>query len=165
MLYEAKVTKFTLITDTGMDFIDHVHGRTTHHLIGHQENSEWNSILIDNHSTFTFDGESIWDHLKRNGISVVSGFMEGKALWPEYRISRDGEEIALVQSSSVHVHEEDGEKDGFLSRNVPAMGFYRIFTREENLDLLFTTILAFARTNATDDRGGSRGILFGGKKK
>lgn len=126
VLYEAKVTKFTLTAPTGFEFIDHEHGRKTPHLVGHEETTEWNTLLIDNHSTFTFDGEYIWDHLKRNGIRIDAGFQKGKVLWPQYRIYRDDEEIALVESSSAYPHEEDTEAKGKLGNLVPARGFYRI---------------------------------------
>lgn len=155
VLFEGKVTKFTLSAPTGFDFIDHVNGQTRPHLVGHEESAEYNSLLLDNYYTFTFDGENIWDHLKRNGITVKTGKVDGNILWPQYRIFRDGEEIALVKSSSMYVHEEEAEKHGKLVNAIPAQGYYRIWTREQNLDLLFVTIMAFARTGANNDEGGS----------
>ena len=163
VLYEAKVTKFSLIGATGMDFIDHVKGTTTPHQVGHEINTDYNSILIDNHSGFKFDGEDIWKHLRRNGVVIESSFMSGKPLWPQYRVLRDGEEIALLQSSGVHVHEEDAERDGKLAKMIPARGYFRIQTREKDLDLLFVVAMAFARTSALDGEGGSFGLLFGKK--
>ena len=163
VLYEAKVTKFSLVGATGMDFIDHVKGTTTPHQVGHEIEADYHSILIDNHSGFKFDGEDIWKHLKRNGVVIESGFMQGKPLWPQYRVLRDGEEIALLQSSGVHVHEEDAERDGKLAKMIPARGYFRIQTREKNLDLLFVVAMAFARTSALDGEGGSFGLLFGKK--
>ena len=96
VLYEAKVTKFSLIGATGMDFIDHEKGTTTPHQVGHEINTEYNSILIDNHSGFKLDGEDIWKHLKQNGVVIESSFMPGKPLWPQYRVLRDGEEIGFA---------------------------------------------------------------------
>ena len=161
VLYEAKVTKFSLVGATGMDFIDHEKGTTTPHQVGHEINTEYHSILIDNHSGFKFDGEDIWKHLKRNGVVIESSFMSGKPLWPQYRVFRDGEEIALLESSGAHVHEEDAAGDGKLAKMIPARGYFRIQTREKNLDLLFVVAMAFARTNALDGEGGSFGLLFG----
>ena len=163
VLYEAKVTKFSLVGATGMDFIDHVKGTTTPHQVGHEIETDYHSILIDNHSSFRFDGEDIWKHLKRNGVVIQSSFMSGKPLWPQYRVLRDGEEIAVLQSSGVHVHEEDAAGDGKLAKMVPARGYFRIQTREKNLDLLFVVAMAFARTSALDGEGGSFGLLFGKK--
>ena len=163
VLYEAKVTKFSLVGATGMDFIDHVKGTTTPHQVGHEIETDYHSILIDSHSGFRFDGEDIWKHLKRNGVVIQSSFMSGKPLWPQYRVLRDGEEIAVLQSSGVHVHEEDAAGDGKLAKMVPARGYFRIQTREKNLDLLFVVAMAFARTSALDGEGGSFGLLFGKK--
>lgn len=41
-----------------------------------------------------------------------------------------------------------------------AAGVYRIRTTETDLGLLFITLLAFARSGASDDRGGSRKTLL-----
>ena len=163
VLYEAKVTKFSLVGATGMDFIDHVKGTTTPHQVGHEIETDYHSILIDNHSGFRFDGEDIWKHLKRNGVVIQSSFMSGKPLWPQYRVLRDGEEIAVLQSSGVHVHEEDAAGDGKLAKMIPARGYFRIQTREKNPGVLFVVAMAFARTSALDGEGGSFGLLFGNK--
>lgn len=159
VLYEGKMTKFSPMSDFGFSFIDHEHGKTTAHLVGHQEDADWNSLLLDNHSTFTLDGEDIWKHLKRNGITVNSKLGDGNLLFPTYTIFRDGEQIAFVEASSQYVHEEDAEAHKVAAK-IPAPGFYRISTTEKNLDLLFVTILAFARSSASDDKGGTRRILY-----
>ncbi|MBQ9251127.1 MAG: DUF3592 domain-containing protein [Clostridia bacterium] len=164
VLYEAKMTKFTLTAPFGFDFIDHEHGKTTPHLIGHEEASDWgNSLLFDNHYTFTFDGEDIWKHLKRNGITVDSS-LTGAAR-TEYIIKRNGQEIATAVSSSQNVHEEDEEAKSKLASLIPVQGFYRIRTTETDLSLLFVTLLAFARSGASDDRGGNRKTLMNTLKK
>lgn len=162
VLYEAKMTKFNAVQPFGFDFIDHEHNRTTPHLIGHDESTEWdNSLLFDNHYTFTFDGEYIWKHLKRNGIAVDSKLAHGATLLGHsFQVFRDGNLIATVENTSQYVHEEDAAQHGKLANAIPARGFYRIRTTETNLDLLFVTILAFARTQATSDNGGNRRTLF-----
>lgn len=156
VLYEAKMTKFTLTNPFGFDFIDHEHGKTTPHLIGHEEESEWGLIFLDNHYTFTLDGEDIWKHLKNNGISVDSRFSTKGV---SFTLLRDGEELAFVETSSQYVHEDDAEQHKVASK-IPVQGFYRITTRETDLDLLFVAILAFARSGATDDRGGNYKTIF-----
>ena len=99
VLYEAKMTKFSLTSPYGFDFIDHEHGRTMPHLVGHEEETEWNSFLLDSNYTFDLDGEDIWKYLKRNGIDVRTERMDS-SIWPLYRIFRDGAEIAVLESSS-----------------------------------------------------------------
>lgn len=167
VLYEAKMTKFTMTTPFGFDFIDHVNIRTTPHLIGHEESTEWNSIILDNHYTFTFDGEDIWKHLKRNGIRVDSSFGggSGKLVGANYVIYRDDIEIARVESTSNYVHEEDAEEHGKIGSLVPIQGFFRIWTGLQDLDLLFVTLLAFARSGASDSSGGNYKTFFGTFKK
>ncbi len=157
VLFEAKMTKFSLMTPYEFDFIDHEHQKTTPHTVGHEESSEWNALLLDNHYTFTFDGQDIWKHLKQNGIRVESSYGAGggKLVGVNYRIFRDDEELARAESTSIYVHEEDAEARGKLGKLVPAQGYYRVWTRERNLELLFVTLLAFARSGASDDRGGN----------
>ena len=154
VLYEAKMTKYTLTAPFEFDFIDHERGMTTPHLVGHEESYEWeNSMLFDNHYTFTFDGEDIWKQLKRNGVTVESS-LTGAAR-TEYKILRDGRQIAVAISSSQNVHEEDEAAKSKLASLVPVQGFYRITTAEMDLSLLFVVLLAFARSGASDDRGGN----------
>lgn len=160
VLYEAKMTKFTLTAPFGFDFIDHEHNTTTPHLVGHEEDTEWNSLLLDNHYTFKLDGEDIWKHLKRNGITIDSKLALNNTVTSAYRILRDGEEIAAMEATSQYVHEED-EAEHKVAAKVPVRGFYRIHTAEKNLDLLFVAILAFARSGASDDKGGNFGMLKG----
>ena len=78
---------------------------------------------------------------------------------PTYTILRDGEEIAFAETTSQYVHEEDAEEHSIASK-IPVQGFYRVHTNEKNLDLLFTVLVAMARSGATDERGGSRRMLF-----
>ena len=78
---------------------------------------------------------------------------------PSYTIRKDGEELAYAENTSQYVHEED-EAEHKVAGKVPVQGFYRIHTREKNLDLLFMVLVAMARSGATDERGGSRRMLF-----
>ena len=155
VLYEAKMTKFTLTTPYEFDFIDHEHGRTVPHLVGHEEESEWNSFLLDNNYTFELDGVDIWKYLKDNGIDVKTERMDG-VIWPRFRIFRNGTEIAVFESSSQYVHEEDAEQHSVINK-LAVPGFYRIWTRQENLDAVFVTAMAFARSRALNDEGGTFG--------
>ncbi len=158
VLYEAKMTKFTLTSAYHFDFIDHEHNVTTPHLVGHEEATDWgDSLLLDSHNTFELDGESIWKHLRRHGVSIETERKEG-TIMPCYRVSRDGEEIALIESSSQFVHEEDAEAHSVMSK-VPVPGYYRIWTREETLDVVFVAALAFARSGALNDEGGGFGKM------
>ena len=166
VLYEAKMTKLTAASAYSFDFIDHEHGTTTPHLVGHSEESQWDTFLIDNHYTFELDGVDVWKHLKQNGVSVDTSFGggSGKLLGLNARILRDGVEIARAESTSQYPHEEDAEQHK-VAAAIPVQGFYRVWTREQNFDLLFVTLLAFARSGASDDKGGNYGAILGTLKK
>lgn len=159
VLYEAKMTKFSSISDFKFDFIDHEHNKTTPHLVGHAEETDWNSLLIDNNYTFSFDGKDVWKQLRGLGVTIDSRFGGGEGIMPGFIIRKDGEELAYAESTSRYVHEEDAEQHKVASK-VPVQGFYRVRTREKNLDLLFLIMVAIARSGATDERGGSRRMVF-----
>lgn len=163
VLYEAKVTRYAALGDIEMDFIDHVKGITEAHRIGHEVNIDYGSMLADTHSSFTYDGEDIWAHLRRNGVSVETGFTQGKIMALQFRIFRNGEEIAFAESTGASVHEEDEASKGKLAKKLSSRYFYRIWTREKNVDLIFITLMAFARSSANDDEGGNLGLFFGKK--
>ena len=167
VLYEAKMTKFTLTQPCGFDFIDLEHGTVTPHLVGHEEETDWgDSILLDNHYTFELDGVDVWKHLKQNGVSVETNFDSGngRLIGMQYRILRNGAEIARAETTGRYPHEED-EAAHKAAAALPVRGFFRVWTREQNLDLLFTVLLAFARSGASDDRGGSFGAAVGTLRK
>lgn len=48
-----------------------------------------------------------------------------------------------------------------MEGKIPIPGFYRIWTTEVYLDLLFVTLMAFARSGAGDDKGGTYGAILG----
>ena len=153
------MTKFSPMSAYAFDFIDHETGKTTPHLIGHTEETEWNSLLIDNNHSFSFDGKDVWKLLRSIGVRIDSRFGGGEGVNPTYAISRDGEEIAFAVTTSQYVHEEDAVQHSVASK-IPVQGFYRVHTSEKNLDLLFTVLVAMARSGATDERGGTRRMLF-----
>ena len=159
VLYEAKMTKFSPLSAFAFDFIDHENNKTTKHLVCHAEEMDWNSILIDNNYTFTIDGQDVWKHLRAVGVTIDSRFGQAQGVMPSYTIRKDGEELAYAENTSQYVHEEDAEEHKVASK-LPVQGFYRVHTREKNLDLLFMVLVAMARSGATDERGGSRRMLF-----
>ena len=159
VIYEAKMTKFSPMSDFKFDFIDHEHNKTMPHLIGHAEESDWNSLLIDNNYSFTFDGKDVWKQLRKLGVKIDSRFGKAQGVMPSYSISRNGEELAYAENTSQYVHEDDEEAHKVASK-MPVQGFYRVRTRETNLDLLFTILVAMARSGATDERGGSHRMVF-----
>ena len=166
VLYEAKMTELTVFGAYKFDFIDHEHGTTIPHMVGHAEETQWGSILLDDHLTFEFDGADVWKHLKENGISVDTSYTAGEStlVGMKYHIFRDGAEVAVAETTSQYPHEDDAAEHKVASA-VPVEGFFRIWTKEQNLDLLFLTIMAFARSKSSDDKGGTIGAKIGTIKK
>ena len=160
VLFEAKMTKFSPLSDFEFDFIDRERGVTTHHYVGHTEESQWNSFLIDNNYTFSLDGKDVWKRIRENGVTIQSRLstVNGSPA-PIYAILRNGAEIAYVESTSQYVHEEDAEEHKIANKAI-IQGFFRVRTREVNLDLLFVVLLAIARSGATDETGGGRRMVF-----
>lgn len=163
--YEAKMTKFSLTQDYEFDFIDHEHGTVTPHLVGHETESQWDTLLIDNHYTFDLDGMDVWKHLRDCGIRVESSYAgTDQILGVTYTIYRDGVEIGRAVTTSMYPHEEDAAEHKIADK-ITVRGFYRVWTREVNLDLLFMTLVAFARSGANDDQGGNYQAIFNTFKK
>ena len=91
VLYEAKMTKVSPLSVFAFDFIDHENNKTTKHLVGHAEEMDWNSILIDNNYAFTIDGQDVWKHLRAVGVTIDSRFGQAQGVMPSYTIRKDGE--------------------------------------------------------------------------
>ena len=159
VLCEARMTKLTLLSAYEFDFIDHENNRTTRHLIGHTEETDWNSLLIDNHHTFTLDGMDVWKHLKSLGVTIDARFGQAEGIMPAYEIRKDGQLLARAENTSQYVREEDAEQHKVAAR-IPNPMFFRVFTAEKHLDLLFMILVAIARSGATDERGGTRRMLW-----
>lgn len=64
--------------------------------------------------------------------------------------------VFLLDYSRVKRNEENAEAHSVMNK-MAVPGFYRIWTREENLDAVFITAMAFARTGALNDEGGAFG--------
>ena len=91
VLYEAKMTKFSLTTPYGFDFIDHEHGTVTPHLVGHEEETDWGGgFLLDNHYTFELDGVDVWRTPRRTVLPArwstpaFTAFGRANRTWTRY---------------------------------------------------------------------------------
>lgn len=152
ILYEAVSTKFSLLADSEMEFVDHTLNRRTPHLVGKVVTRNMRGSNIDilgniqpDYSTFDFDGREIWGLLHENGIEIKTNLIS-LIKWTSYAIYRDGKEIAQAVNSSKFVHEEDAEKKKIWSQ-IPNNGFFRITTKEKNLDAIFLTLFSISRTH------------------
>ncbi len=142
LLYEALCDKFSLVGDSLYTFVDYEHDTRKHHSVGKTLTQSSNGLFaLDNHSSFPLDGKDIWKALHENGVRIETG-LDGLK-WA-YTLYRDEEQIARIVSTNHKVHEED--EGGILSK-MPFPGFFRIWTREENLDVVFLTAFAIGRTD------------------
>jgi len=141
VLYEAVSKKFSLVADSEMEFIDHELSRSAVHYIGKTVTSSSDSIFVfDTHSTFTIDGKDVWKTLHQNGIRIETGLNGLK--WA-YSLYRDDVEIAQIVSTGKNVHDETEKITNAVSLY---RGFYRIETKEQNLDAIFVTLFAIRKT-------------------
>ncbi len=144
VLYEALCDKFSLVGDSLYTFVDHEHSTRKQHSVGKTlTHASDGFFVLDNHSTFLLDGKDIWKTLHKNGVRIETG-LDGLK-W-SYALYRDDVKIARIVNTGRKVHEED--ESGVLSK-MPAPGFFRIWTREKELDVIFLTAFAIGRTDMT----------------
>ncbi len=144
VLYEALCDRFSLTGDSLYTFVDHEHGTRKQYSVGKTLTHSSNGLFVlDNHSSFPLDGRDIWKALHQNGIRIETG-LDGLK-WA-YTLYRDEEPIARIVNTNRKVHEEDA---GGVLAKVPFPGFFRIWTREKDLDAIFLTAFAIGRTDMT----------------
>ena len=143
-LYEAVCDKFSLAGDSLYTFVDHEHGEEKQYSVGKTLTQSSTGLLaLDNHSTFLLNGKDVWKQLHKNGVRIETG-LDGLK-WA-YTLYRDEAPIARIVSTNRRVHEED---EGGILTQAPIPGFFRIWTREENLDVVFLAAFAIGRTDMT----------------
>ncbi|MBP5342869.1 hypothetical protein J6Y73_02970 [bacterium] len=145
-VYEAINTKNIPALPREFEFVNHHTNKTTVHKVTRPFDSTVNDEVFSVSSSFKFDGQNIWDLLHSKGIKIETDLT---SIFPKirYNIFLAGEKIARVETSSKYVHEED-EEDKKIKIPVGRY-FYRIWTREADLELLFLTIFAISETNQT----------------
>ena len=146
VVYEAKMEKNALVGARQFVFTDNRKGTTEEHEVGHTVTQSFNDELFSAKSTFKFDGEKIWDVLHSRGIRIQTN-MISKFPNMVYTIGRNGQFMATVETSGKYVHEEDAAEHKL---NIP-MGryYYRVWTKETDLEDLFLTVFAISETEQT----------------
>ena len=141
-VYEAIATKYSVLTDSEYEFVNHETGERTRHMVGKSVTSESDRFLaLDNYSTFTFDGVNIWKVLHKNGVKIKTDF---DGVLRVYRIYFNETEIAFAKTSGRYVHEDEAEEHKV---NLPIQGFFRVWTSDANPDIVFLALFAISRTN------------------
>ena len=138
LVYEAKMTKFTLFTPFVFQFVNHVTNSSVDHKVSHtitmEETTNGMTDLFSTKSSFKFDGKKIWDYLHEKGIRIDSK-ISNKKIGMTYTVFLKGNEIATLATAA-----PNGK---FILTNKFC---YDITTTEENLDYAFLAAFAFART-------------------
>lgn len=142
VICEAQVQTASLLKAQDIVFINHVTCSSRVHKVGHTVNKENDNVVVE--STFTFDGEDIWSYLHRSGIRI-STEITPKNLSATYTVTYCGRLYATVTTSGTDVH---GTPTGFLQK-LGAKGYYKVTAYSTELDLLFLTVFALARTEKT----------------
>ena len=114
------------------------------HEVGHVVSQTFNDEFFSASSRFRFDGKDIWDALHERGLRIQTDL---HSILPRVRyiLSLNGRFFAVAETSSKYVHEEE-EAAHKLAIPVGRY-YYRCWTNEQDLDLLFLAIFAISETD------------------
>lgn len=143
-VFEGKMLKQTFGGTRTYEFTDHTTGRSQEHQRGPIITQRYNNELFSAKSYFKFDGENIWDVIHGRGVRIATD-IHSRIPYLIYNITRDGAPFARVESTGLHVHEEDAAQHKF---DLPTGGmFYRVWTNSNDMETLFLTIFAISETD------------------
>lgn len=143
-VYRAEMTKNAVVGGRSFTFTNHKTGRSADHNVGHTVTQSFDDEFFSRSSWFKFDGENIWDLLHKKGVRIATD-LRSRFPMSVYTVSVNGSFFATVENSGIYVHEEDAAQHKL---NPPANGkyYYRCWTRETDMDLLFLVIFAISET-------------------
>lgn len=146
-VYEEKLLYATATAPYEVDIVNHIIDFTSHHQVGHpttltlSAGDERSSFGINLTSTYTFDGEDIWQYIKDNGY----GFRVGvSGLGYTVEVTKDDAVIGKLYSS---VQGSNFAEEGEIKAVPGAKGNYIVECRDRDIDGLMLVALAFARTD------------------
>lgn len=137
IVYEGKMTKFSLFGAAPFVFTNHITNKTEEHKIGKTITMEESGAtgFFSTSSTFKYDGEKIWNYLHNKGIRINSN-ISGNKIGMTYEISYEGKPISTITSSS-----PKGKSILTTDR------YFDVTCDEKDLDLVFLVAFAIAKTN------------------
>lgn len=139
IVYEGKMTKFSLFKASPFEFINHITNNREEHKIGKTVTIEQggNDLVsfMSKKSYFKYDGKNIWDYLHGLGIRIDSK-PSGNKIGMTYDISFEGKPLATVASSSP-------KGKSFITTDL----YYDVICEEKDLDLVFLVALSIAKTD------------------
>lgn len=146
LIFEGKMTKQALVGARTYEFHNHVTGSVAEHQVGHTVTQSYNDELFSRKSWFKFDGQNVWDLLHEKGIRLTTD-LHSKLPYLVYNVSRNGTPIAIVETSSMYVHEDEEAQHKLV---IPTGNlYYRFWTNTNDFETLFLTIFAISETEQT----------------
>ncbi|MBE6529314.1 MAG: DUF3592 domain-containing protein [Ruminococcaceae bacterium] len=146
VLFEGKMTKQALVGARTYEFHNHVTGSVAEHQIGHTITQSYNDEFFSRKSWFKVDGENVWDLLHGKGIRLITD-LHSELPYLVYNVSRNGNPIAIVETSSLYVHEDEEAQHKIV---LPTGNmYYRFWTNSSDFETLFLTIFAISETEQT----------------
>ena len=143
VVYEMTMTKQALVGARTFEFRNKLTGRTQEHAVGHTTTVSYNNEIFSQTSWFSIDGKNVWDVLHEQGVRIDTDIA---SKFPKmiYTMSQNGRFFATIETSSMYIHEEDEAQHKI---RIPyGKWYYRCWTNEQNLDLLFLTVFAISET-------------------
>ena len=141
LVYEGKMTKFSLLGASPFEMINHITNKTEEHKIGKTITIEQggNDLIsaMSKRSYFKYDNQKIWDYLHELGIRIDSS-LSGNKIGMTYEVSFKGEALATIATSSP-------KGKSFITTDM----YYDVLCEEKDLDLVFLVAFSIAKTEQT----------------
>ena len=139
VVYEGKMTKFSLFGASPYEFVNHITNKTEVHKVGKTLTAEQGggglAAALSKSSSFKYDGQKIWDYLHDLGIRIDSG-ISGSKIGMRYQVTFKGAPLAVIASSSP-------KGKSIITTDL----YYDVDCEEKDLDLVFLTAFAIAKTD------------------
>ena len=141
VVYEGKMTKFSLFGASPFEFINHVTNKSEEHKVGKTVTIEQggNDLIsfMSKRSYFKYDDKKIWDYLHDLGIRIDSKVSTSK-IGMTYEVSFEGKPLATISSSSP-------KGKSIITTDM----YYDVTCEEKDLDLAFLVAFSIAKTEQT----------------
>ena len=141
VVYEGKMTKFSLFGASPFEFVNHLTNKTDVHKVGKTITIEQggNDLIsfMSKRSYFKYDDKKIWDYLHDLGIRIDSK-PSGNKLGMTYDISFEGKTISTISSSSP-------KGKSLITTDM----YYDVTCEEKDLDLVYLVAFSIAKTEQT----------------
>ena len=142
IVYEGKMTKFSLFGASPFEMVNHITNKTEEHKIGKTVTIEQNNGIdiidfLSKRSYFKYDDKKIWDYLHDLGIRIDSKLSKDK-VGMTYEISFEGKLLATIATSSP-------KGKSFITTDM----YYDVTCEEKDLDLVFLVAFSIAKTEQT----------------